>query len=800
MKTTATEKEKYSSSSAPKGEGGSSRGRGFRGGGGRGGGSRGGGSGINTPSSHCGGSGHSAATAIGGGRSSSAGNHSRHPRQKQPSKTSQNHHDQNQNRGGRGGNNGRRPRSSSYNKETYDGTPKKSSGPYSHLFCSERHAFAMSRVFYPQTNHQYLLPLNFKEDQYNKNYNHTKIATDEQLEQWWDSVKIVRCLAPFHEDTANAQHDSSFLDRCPMCLDEEMVSPCIAPCGHTFCLPCVLGYLNSVAKELNAESERIGKNKHEGIGGKNSSAVVGANSKTAMDSHRATVTSIRARCPMCSSGSSLVLHAGETMLTYKDLRPVIFVPVMTISAPSAATIGGTTKGSGGAKGSTSLQLGTRMKFVKLHRVKHCPAPYLPLPGHRVRGDAASTSSTASSMGSQQQHQLPDLPDGDDDSDECIYTRQYFVGVNEYENILQRDIDDLINYRDKSMYCQLDPRETWKVAMAIEAIQAAQRRWLGNSSTDDGGFRRMELDAKIEAGTGSQLIHTLLLPESTHHRDDSHAKTIESATSCGKRKTKSTRCLQPGSFHLHQNLDSNTTEGESDEFLYYQSSDGQHFYLSGFDVVCLMHEFSLYRGSSSTDASKPAADQDDTALPQIQSDTQMSQKSSHAHPLPDEITATIVAVDQCTVTTSLIKRKPFLSHMPLHSSVTFVEIDWHTGGDKGNQPLLSQSTLSKFRGEMQRRKSDRLRVAKREQTADEVARAKSEKEERRRRQELLESNNYFDGDGSTRQQTIDPGDDFFQAPMTTSVVDETNKPSQWNRSLTQQFSKACSMEELWPELK
>lgn len=658
----------------------------------------------------------------------------------------------------------------------------------------------MSRVFYPQANHQYLLPLNCKDERNNMNSNHqhTNIATDEQLEQWWDYVKIVRCHAPFQEDAASA-HDSSngcnsnyprsFLERCPMCLDEEMVSPCIAPCGHTFCLPCVLGYLNSVAKELNTESERVGKNKHEGKGG-----VVGASSKTAMN-NRATVTSIRARCPMCSSGSSLVLHAGEAMLTYKDLRPVVFVPVVTIAASSAATIGESKKGSGGGGGGGRRKdlghsLGTRMRFVKLHRAKHCPAPYLPLAGHRVRGGGAvTTATTASSMDAAEQHQqnLPDLPDGDDDCEECIYTRQYFVGVNEYENILQRDLDDLQNYREKSMYCQMDPREAWNVSMAIEAIQAAQRRWIG-SSIDDGGFRRIELDVKVAAGIRKQSGQQLLLPEAADEGDDTNADGL--APSRRKGNTKTTCCLQPGSFPLHQNSESNTDE--SAEFLYYQSSDGQHCYLSGFDMVCLMHEFSLDQypqKSTCTDATQ--SDQDDT----LQFESRKSRPSRTTLPLPDEITATIVSVDQCTVTTSLIKRKPFLSHMPLHSSVSFVEIDWYSGGDKCNQPLLSQSTLSKFRGELQRRKSERQRLAKREKTADEIARAKSEKDERRRRQELLESNYY---DGEVSRQTIDPGDDFFQAPAVS--VDETDKPSQWNRTRTHQFSAARATEEMWPELK
>jgi hypothetical protein len=783
MKT--TEKENASASGAPKGGGGSGRGRGFRGED-RGGAVRGGGSNIPSQAD-----GRCDTPAAGGNCRNSGGNHGRHPRY-QPCKSPHNSNQQStQNQGGRGEKG--RSRSSSFNSQSTHSTSsishKKSSGPYTHLFCSERHAFAMSRVFYPQTNNQFLLPLNCKKEMNNI----IKVATDEQLEQWWDSVKIVRCFAPFHEDATSA-HDSSngsinnprsFLDRCPLCLDEEMVSPCIAPCGHTFCLPCVLGYLHSVAKELNAESDRIHKNKHERNVGKRVNIVGASSMTTTTKSNRATVTSVRARCPMCSSGSAFALHVGDATITYKDLRPVVFVPVMSINASTAMTspIGETKRGGGNNRRKDSrdsnLPLGTRMRFVKLHRIKHCPAPYLPLTGHRVRGGREIISLTAFAMGvaEKQQHPLPDLPDGDDDCEECMYTRQYFVGVKEHENIIQRDLYDLENYREKSVYCQMDPREAWNVSMAIEAIQAAQRRWLGNSNTNEGGFRQMELEAKKAADMRTKSDY-LLLPE-----------TIDKgpAPSLRKSGSKSTCWLQPGLFHLHQNYSGSKTD-ECDEFLYYQSADGQHYYLSGLDVACLMHEFSLDCSAENSDVTT-AVGHDNGILPPIR----ITQKSGSTLPLPDEITARIVAVDTCTVTTSLIKRKPFLSHMPLYSSVSFVEIDW--SGEKGNQPLLSKSTMSKFRGELQRRKTERLRVAKRDKTVQEVAQAKSEKEERRRRQELLESN-YFDEIGC--RQTINPGDDFFQVPAT--PVDVIDKPSKWNNTLTHRFSEAFTKEEMWPELK
>ena len=663
-----------------------------------------------------------------GGRG--GGNHGRHPQQ--PAKSPQQLNQRaRQSRGGRGTG---RPRSSSLNE--CSNFPLRKSGPYTHLFCSERHAFALSRVLYPRSCDPFLLPSYHQEGSGNRQ----KVVSDDQLERWWEAVKIVKCHVPFNESAyaSSTESNQSFLERCPICLDEDMVSPFIAPCGHIFCLPCALGYLNSVAKDLNVESERIHKNKHPVKG---SAGVVGSSSAT---TNSASVTTIRARCPICSSGSSLVLNAGEAMITYRDLRPVVFVPVLSVTA------------------------GTRMRLVKLHRVKTCPAPYLPLESRHVRGGSTSTPFSLIL----DQH-LVDLPDGDDDSDECVYSRQHLVGLKEYETVLQRGLDDLKRYRDDSVYSKMDPREAWNVAMAIEAAQAAQRRWHG-VSVDDGGFRGMELEAK-SAAVISKLSEPKLVAKTTDVREDATAE--EGAAISATKSRKNSPLLEPGSFL--QNHTSTSTQEEPDEYLYYQSSDGQPIYLSGFDLACLMYEFSLHRG---------AGTQVDFASQDVES-PQTKSKARSLVPLPDELTATVVEVEQLTVTTSLIKRKPFLSHLPLHSNVSFVEIDWYSGGDRGNQPLLSHGTLNKFRGELQRRKSERLRVAKREQLSDKVARAKGEKEEQRHRTELLRYN--YSGGGSFRQ-SIDPDDDFFRAPA--SSFDETDEGAQWNR-----FNEVCATGGVWPEL-
>ena len=104
-------------------------------------------------------------------------------------------------------------------------------------------------------------------------------------------------------------------------------------------------------------------------------------------------------------------------------------------------------------------------------------------------------------------------------------------------------------------------------------------------------------------------------------------------------------------------------------------------------------------------------------------------------------------------------------------------------------MLSHNTLSKFKGELQRRKSERLRALKREHKADNVARAKAAKDDQRRLRELLGSH-YVEG---AAQQQIDPDDEFFrQAPV--ASFEEEVLPSP-----TFRFNEVCATGGVWPEL-
>jgi len=140
-----------------------------------------------------------------GGRNnsnSSRGRHSRQQHNNNPTRKQQN----NKSSRGKG-----RPRSSSYNTSDAAATLlKKRSGPYAHLFCSERHSFGLSRVLYPLNDDKFLLPTNIKEE------SSQRIASESQFENWWESVRFVRCQVTMSDTTDGGE-------RCPICLDEDMI-------------------------------------------------------------------------------------------------------------------------------------------------------------------------------------------------------------------------------------------------------------------------------------------------------------------------------------------------------------------------------------------------------------------------------------------------------------------------------------------------------------------------------------------------------------------------------------------------
>jgi hypothetical protein len=185
------------------------------------------------------------------------------------------------------------------------------------------------------------------------------------------------------------------------------------------------------------------------------------------------------------------------------------------------------------------------------------------------------------------------------------------------------------YRDESAYCQMDLREKWNASMAVEAVQASIRRWVGTDG-EDGGFRCMEGMAKSHGCDVGDMA--TIVPVSRSNVEDSIKENEDSTL------------IPSGTAYLNKELD---------EFLYYQSCDGQLCFLSGINQACLLEEYSLHRNEHSSDDSDPL---------------------HRALPLPDIVHGMVIAVANEVVTSTWVKKKHILSQWPFPSKIRRFEVE------------------------------------------------------------------------------------------------------------------------------
>jgi hypothetical protein len=186
----------------------------------------------------------------------------------------------------------------------------------------------------------------------------------------------------------------------------------------------------------------------------------------------------------------------------------------------------------------------------------------------------------------------------------------------------------------------------------------------------------------------------------------------------KDRTTTTRAIPTGSMY---------TDG--DEGVFYQTNDGQLCFLSGFNMNCLRAEFS-------------AVLPEESALLTAASPLEQRKLS----PLPDILEGKIVEIERVQLTPEMRQRLRVLSHLPLYSDVTFVEIML------GN--MLSQETKKVFKKDFAKRKQVRMNRLNAEKRED----------DRTRRNEEERIN-----DLKARMHRIDPSDEFFQP---SNYVEET----------------------------
>ncbi|XP_039265012.2 E3 ubiquitin-protein ligase RNF10-like [Styela clava] len=127
------------------------------------------------------------------------------------------------------------------------------------------------------------------------------------------------------------------------------------------------------------------------------------------------------------------------------------------------------------------------------------------------------------------------------------------------------------------------------------------------------------------------------------------------------------------------------------YYFYQQNNGEHIYLNGINVKCLLKEYGSFQKC------------------------------------PSKITGELVNVERFVMTEELRKRHKYLSHLPLSCEYRIVELDLHS-------PIISEETLQEFEGQIKQRKVNRQRKEREEN----ASRRKAEIQERQRLQDFIRS--------------------------------------------------------------
>lgn len=330
------------------------------------------------------------------------------------------------------------------------------------------------------------------------------------------------------------------------------------------------------------------------------------------------------------------------------------------------------------------------RFVKLHRAKTCPAPYLPQLDHPRRGAS---------------HAAPSMDDAD-----APYCRFNYVNPVLYQELLQSNLQELGTGQGGTMMedlcrglaMQMIQEDLAKAAVEAPAEQALLEQFLNQVS----GIAMPQpsyLVAQMGRARGNSVVSC---------GDVSHCS-IQSASS-------NTRVKYGGSMYLD----------DAEDYMFYQAEDGSLCFLSGFNMKCLRAEFSAGRNVVCTmnNLSMDSVEQDAHGESQVKS------------PLPDYVEGRIIETERVQLTHDMRERLRFLSHVPLYTEITFIELSM--------AHLLSPATKKLFKKEFQKRNQKRSAKTNAEKRAD----AKLKQQEEERVNEL-----------KARYQSIDPSDEFFRVP-------------------------------------
>jgi hypothetical protein len=493
----------------------------------------------------------------------------------------------------------------------------------------------------------------------------------------------------------------------------------ITKCGHCFCLTCLLYHYQTYRDKTSSP-----------------------------------------KCPCCA-----------TLLHLNDVRPVLLITVQTPSTLASAAA------------SPSTGTAKRMKFVKLHRHKDCPCPYLPRVGCPRR---------------LARHAAPASVDPD-----AAFSRFNYVDCDLYQQLLEHNFSELMLSQEEAtratdterlcvgLASQLVQDDLAKAAEEVPSELQADEQFRNAAS---GIYRPQSqylsaANVSVSSSLATKCNTVSLEYSTTAWDDDIHISDIpaipgvpsndedslqvagrdhgDSISSHGANSVGSTRSSQAVGGSLY---------AEEDDCIFYQAEDGSLCFLSGFIMNCLRTEFS-------------------STLPQTDSSNQMEgrilegsgvqkQDATTRLPLPDVLEGRVLEVERVHLTRDLRQRRRFLSHLPLYTDLCFVEISV--------SHILSNKTKKIFAKDFAKRNQARTSRLQAEKRADDKVRRKEQAriEERKARIQQVDPNDEFFQVPVPVQHVVASGDDFGPALSSSPSTMSPNTANETTPNVAKSFSQIC----------
>ncbi|CEM34195.1 unnamed protein product [Vitrella brassicaformis CCMP3155] len=486
----------------------------------------------------------------------------------------------------------------------------------------------------------------------------------------WGAVSGVELLCP-----------EGISIQCPICLEEndDIVCPKVTMCGHVFCWPCILRYLNtdpteapyfpSIANDPNAPVTVVAER----------SAPDGRTpSPPALPDHSASAPQGKRywrRCPLCSES-----------VVKRDLRPIAFQRVRNFPALVEDMYE--------SEEYEDEQVDTGVDFCLVQREEGSTSVTLPryvlrcVPTHMWEACRVRLNGEEDRFAVNDKVILMDTHIGVQFSrvgclSDPFKTSQQELRIltshrKECESSGDTDIipavDEALAYLNRTlseMMSSIPPL----TATTSDEERISIKRDEGNfivyneqillsiiESSLQGGPQTEGSPPQAEETIDSAAVCVKDAWDSDNEMDDSDAAAANKQPTAISPPTNATN--KPTSMGTTEEPESTaTTTTKANGYLFYQTADGQNAFLEPFLTRCLLYEHGDW---------------------------------AHLPPLLRQLT--LIGSNEITLNESMRKRYKFLSHLPLSSSIRFLDVDI--------TPLLSDKTRTHFRDEFVKRERAR----------------------------------------------------------------------------------------------